>query len=67
MSKLKKHLLPLESRQSYLGFILFMTMLLFLSIIISVILGSVDIGIKDIGGFLTNKFSGRRVVEITWG
>lgn len=66
MSKFKKHFLPLESKSTYLGFILIMVLILCVSIVISIILGSVDIELKDIAGFLANKFSGRRVVEVTW-
>ena len=66
MSKFKKHFLPLESKSTYLGFILIMILILCVSIVISIILGSVDIELKDITGFLANKFSGRRVVEVTW-
>lgn len=66
MSKFKKHFLPLESKSTYLGFILITILILCFSIVISIILGSVDIELKDIVGFLANKFSGRRVVEVTW-
>ena len=66
MSKFKKHFLPLESKSTYLGFILIMILILCVSIIISIILGSVYIELKDIAGLLSNKFSGRRVVGLRY-
>lgn len=66
MSKIKKHFFPLESRGTYSGFILLMTVILCISVVMSIVLGSVEIELKDIAGFLANKLSGRTVAPVTW-
>ena len=66
MSKIKKHFFPLESRGTYSGFILLMTVILCISVVMSIVLGSVEIELKDIAGFLANKLSGKTVAPVTW-
>ena len=61
-----KKLFPLKKKSEYIIFCLLMLALLFLSIITAIRLGSVELGMDMIKGFLVNKIAGKEIYPVTW-
>ncbi len=57
---------PLETKTRYVVFLVVMAILLLISMILAVRLGSVAIDFDTIRGFLVNKIAGKEVFPVTW-
>lgn len=66
MNKKIKEMLPLRSKAQYTAFVITMLLLLLLALVVSVLVGSVDISPEIIGKVLVNHLTGRETFEPTW-
>ena len=66
MSKLKISIFPLKNRAQYLGFCIFMSVILAVAFIAAARLGSVPIDVSVIRGVIINLITGKETVPVTW-
>ncbi|SFB26151.1 iron complex transport system permease protein [Acetitomaculum ruminis DSM 5522] len=66
MAKLKVRLFPIQKRFPFIMFCMIMVVVTFISFILAIRLGSVDLNFETIGKVIVNKITGRNYYRVDW-